>query len=152
MRAERSRLRYGFAAFEDRYTTMPEPGLELSQDDREVWLGWQLSRPVPFGGAFEVGVEGRRRWPEHDIGIGLGWRLDDPGGGNLGVEARIKARRRRGVDAISGLRRDRLRDEAGWLRAALPGSGRTRVCKGGVVQALPSSAASAGRVDAGAPA
>ena len=96
-----ARLGYGFAVFEDRYTTIPELGLGLSQDDREVRLGWRLARSAPGEAAFEIGVEARRldrldggAGPEHEIGIGLGWRLQDPGGGNLAFEARIEARRR----------------------------------------------------------
>ena len=97
----RASLGYGFAVFDERYTTIPELGLGLSQDEREVRLGWRLARTDPAGAAFEAGVEGRRldrpgggAGPEHEIGVGLGWRLADPGGGNLAFEARIEARRR----------------------------------------------------------
>ena len=74
---------YGFAVFEDRYATVPEIGLGLSEADREVKVGWRLIRAVRVDYAFDFGVEGRRRTrldgsegPEHEIGIGLGWRLD----------------------------------------------------------------------------
>ena len=94
-------LGYGFAVFRDRYTTIPEIGLGLSESDREVKLGLRLMRAARGELAFDVGVEGRRldrldgsEGPEYEIAIDLGWRLDDPSNRNLAFETRIEARRR----------------------------------------------------------
>ena len=80
---------------------MPELGFGLSQAEREVRLGWRLTRAAPGEIAFELGAEARRLdrldggdGPDHEIGVGLGWRLESAGAGALGFETRIEARRR----------------------------------------------------------
>ncbi len=96
-----ARVGYGLGVFGARWTAVPELGLGLSQTEREVRLGWRLTRAAPGEIAFELGAEARRLdrldgsdGPDHEIGVGLGWRLDGAGAGALGFETRIEARRR----------------------------------------------------------
>ena len=73
-------LGYGFAAFGDRFTSVPELGFGMSEGHREYSLGWRLKRDLRPGdiGSLEFGFEGRRREaandntgapPEHTVGI-----------------------------------------------------------------------------------
>ena len=72
---------YGFAAFGDRFTWMPETGVGLSDTGRDYSLGWRLLRGgagAPDGGAFELSFEARRHEndnddtrPEHEVGLRL---------------------------------------------------------------------------------
>ena len=76
------RLGYGFSAFGDRFTSMPEIGLALSDSDRELSLGWRLGLVRGRSGsglnALEFAIEASRREfandnrdPEHAIGFRL---------------------------------------------------------------------------------
>ena len=72
---------YGFAAFGDRFTWMPEACVGLSDTGRDYSLGWRLLRGgagAPDGGAFELSFEARRHEndnddtrPEHEVGLRL---------------------------------------------------------------------------------
>ena len=91
-----ARVGYGLGVFGDRWTAVPELGLGLSQAEREVRLGWRMTRAVPGEITLELGAEVRRLdsggAPDHEIGVGLGRRLD--GAGALGLETRIEMQRR----------------------------------------------------------
>ena len=84
-----ARIGYGLGVLDDRYTATPELGLGLSDRDRELRLGWRLTERVATGLAFELGLEGTRRefmgddaGPEHGLGVGLGWTLQESRGGD----------------------------------------------------------------------
>jgi len=54
--------------------------LGLSQADREVRLGWRLTRTIPEEIAFELGAKARRREPgndNEDPDQGVGLRMTD---------------------------------------------------------------------------
>ena len=71
------KLGYGFAAFGDRFTSMPEIGLGMSGDQRQYSLGWRLRRDMRGDiGALEFALEARRQEyandngdPEHSVGF-----------------------------------------------------------------------------------
>ena len=70
------RLGYGFAAFGERFTSMPEFGFGTSEGRRDYSLGWRLARAARFGGALELALEAQRQEaanddaaPEHGIGL-----------------------------------------------------------------------------------
>ena len=74
-----ARFSYGFAAFDDRFTSTPEIAVGLSNAGRDYSLGWRLARGGggPDGSALELAVEARRREstanrrmpPEHALGL-----------------------------------------------------------------------------------
>ena len=80
-RRQELKFGYGFAAFGDRFTWMPEAGVGLSDTGRDYSLGWRLLRGgagAPDGGAFELSFEARRHEndnddtrPEHEVGLRL---------------------------------------------------------------------------------
>ena len=80
-RRQELKFGYGFAAFGDRFTWMPETGVGLSDTGRDYSLGWRLLRGgagAPDGGAFELSFEARRHEndnddtrPEHEVGLRL---------------------------------------------------------------------------------
>ena len=72
------KLGYGFSAFGDRFTWMPEAGVGLSDTGRDYSLGWRLVRggSGSDGGSLELSFEATRResandnaGPEHAIGL-----------------------------------------------------------------------------------
>ena len=94
-----ARIGYGFGVLDERFTGVPALGFGISDQDRELRLGWRLTERVSAGLAFGFGVEGTRReftdgeaGPEHGLGLGFGWQLADQGAG--GVEMRLEAVRR----------------------------------------------------------
>ena len=112
------RLGYGLGGFDDRWTVTPELGLGLSDTDRELRLGWRLSKRVAAGLAFELGVEGTRResvdgaaGPEHGLEVGLGWRLVGARASHAAFEMRIEAARR---DVAND---DRAPEDTIWFKA-----------------------------------
>ena len=56
-----ARLGYGFAAFGDRFTATPEVGLGLSNDHREMSLGWRLGLAKTGPASLELRLDGTRR-------------------------------------------------------------------------------------------
>ena len=56
-----ARFGYGFAAFGDRFTSLPEVRLGTSQASRESTAGWRLALARRGELAFEVGVYATRR-------------------------------------------------------------------------------------------
>ena len=78
-----ARFGYGFAAFGDRFTSLPEIAVGLSNAGRDYSLGWRLVRGGgPGGGSLELSFEGRRREsasdeiaPEHRIGFRVNARF-----------------------------------------------------------------------------
>ena len=73
-------LGYGFAAFDDRFTSVPDLGFGMSEGHREYSLGWRLVRDPRLGdiGSLEFAFEGRRREaanhntgapPKHTVGL-----------------------------------------------------------------------------------
>ncbi len=75
-----TRFGYGFAAFGDRFTSLPEITLGLSDTGRDYGLGWRLVRGSGFGsGSFALSVEAQRREPaNHNIAPEhrVGFRVD----------------------------------------------------------------------------
>ena len=75
-----ARFGYGFAAFGDRFTSLPEIALGLSDTGRDYSLGWRLVRGSGFGsGSFALSVETQRREPaNHNIAPEhrVGFRVD----------------------------------------------------------------------------
>ncbi len=75
-----ARFGYGFAAFGDRFTSLPEIALGLSDTGRDYGLGWRLVRGSGFGsGSFALSVEAQRREPaNHNIAPEhrVGFRVD----------------------------------------------------------------------------
>ena len=57
------KLGYGFGAFGDRFTSVPEAGFAMSEGRREYSLGWRLVRDRRRGdiGSLEFSLETRRR-------------------------------------------------------------------------------------------
>ena len=77
------RLGYGFAAFDDRFTAMPQAGLAWSESIRETVLAWRLAEERRSGFVFGLDVEGALSEPvdgggepAHRLGFGLGWQLE----------------------------------------------------------------------------
>ena len=84
-----ARFGYGFAAFGDRFTSVPEVAVGLSNAGRDYSLGWRLVRgSAPGGGSLELAVEARRREsanpgsgagagsePEHAVGFRVNARF-----------------------------------------------------------------------------
>ena len=84
-----ARFGYGFAAFGDRFTSVPEIAVGLSNAGRDYSLGWRLVRgSAPGGGSLELAVEARRREsanpgsgagagsePEHAVGFRVNARF-----------------------------------------------------------------------------
>ena len=78
-----ARFDYGFATFGDRFTSVPEIAVGLSNAGRDYSLGWRLVRgSTPGGGAFEFAVEALRREsanadiaPEHQVGFRVNARF-----------------------------------------------------------------------------
>ena len=75
-----ARFGYGFAAFGDRFTSMPEVGIGLSDAGRDYSVGWRLVRGESRGeaGSLELVLKAWRREranddaaPEHDVGFQL---------------------------------------------------------------------------------
>ena len=70
-----ARFGYGFAALGDRFTSLPEIALGLSDTGSDYSLGWRLVRGGGFGGrSFALSVEAQRREaanddiaPEHQV-------------------------------------------------------------------------------------
>ena len=61
-----AKLGYGLGAFGDRFTMTPELGFGLSNDSRDLGLGWRLN---PSGGdrsSFELRLDATRREPAND--------------------------------------------------------------------------------------
>ena len=75
------RFSYGLAAFDDRFTWMPEAGVGLSDTGRDYSLGWRLLRGgvgAHDDGAFELSFAARRHEndsddtrPMHEVGLQL---------------------------------------------------------------------------------
>lgn len=62
LRRLEARFGYGFAALGDRFRSLPEIALGLSDTGRDYSLGWRLVRGSGFGGgSFELSVEAQRR-------------------------------------------------------------------------------------------
>ena len=62
-----ARFGYGFAALGDRFTSLPEIALGLSDTGSDYSLGWRLARGGGFGGgSFALSVEAQRREPAND--------------------------------------------------------------------------------------
>ena len=96
-----ARLGYGFWVWGGRWTAMPELGLGLSDNQRELRLGAQLFERAATGLAVTLSVDGTRRehvdgsaGPEHEVGLALGWRLATSRDGTVAFEMRIEADRR----------------------------------------------------------
>ena len=79
-----ARFGYGFAAFGDGFTSLPEFAVGLSNAGRDYSLGWRLVRGggAPAGGALEFSVEALRREsanddmaPEHQLGFRINARF-----------------------------------------------------------------------------
>ena len=79
-----ARFGYGFAAFGDRFTSVPEVAMGLSSTGRDYSLGWRLVRGGRSlgGGSLELSVEALRReaanediGPEHQIGFRVNARF-----------------------------------------------------------------------------
>ena len=77
-----TKLGYGFALFDGRYTGVPEVGFGLTETGRETILGGRLLEARRAGLVFGLNVEGRQRASsvdgreaEHRLGLGLGWAL-----------------------------------------------------------------------------
>ena len=78
-----ARFGYGFAALGDRFTSLPEITLGLSDTGSDYSLGWRLVRGGGFGGgSFAMSVEAQRREPgnddiapEHRVGFRIDARL-----------------------------------------------------------------------------
>ena len=79
-----ARFGYGFSAFGDRFTLIPEAGVGLSDAGRDMSLGWRLERrPLPGDlGSLELSFEARRREskggnasPQHEAGLRLTTRF-----------------------------------------------------------------------------
>ena len=75
-----ARFGYGFAAFGDRFTSLPELAVGMSGTGRDYSIGWRLVRGGGSlgGGSPELAVEARRResanddaLPEHGVGLRL---------------------------------------------------------------------------------
>ena len=72
-----ARLGYGFAAFSGRFTATPELGLGLSNDQREMSLGWRLGLARTGPPSLELRLDGTRREaaaadaPVHGIALRL---------------------------------------------------------------------------------
>ena len=60
------RLGYGFSALGDRFTSIPQLGLGLSDSAREASLGWRLALTQRGSNALELGIEATRRAPVND--------------------------------------------------------------------------------------
>ena len=62
-----ARFGCGFAALGDRFTSLPEIALGLSDTGSDYSLGWRLARSGDFGGgSFALSVEAQRREPAND--------------------------------------------------------------------------------------
>ena len=78
-----ARFGYGFAALGDRFTSLPEISLGLSNTGRDYSLGWRLVGGSGFGGgSFALSVEAQRREtanddivPEHQVRLRFGARF-----------------------------------------------------------------------------
>ncbi|MCE2494707.1 MAG: hypothetical protein J4F40_19280 [Alphaproteobacteria bacterium] len=78
-----TRFGYGFAAFGDHFTSLPEIALGLSDTGRDYSLGWRLVRGGGLGcGSFALSVETQRRKPanedivpEHRVGLRIDARF-----------------------------------------------------------------------------
>ena len=78
-----ARFGYGFAAFGDHFTSLPEIALGLSDTGRDYSLGWRLVRGGGLGcGSFALSVETQRRKPanedivpEHRVGLRIDARF-----------------------------------------------------------------------------
>ena len=75
------RLRYGFSAFGDRFTSTPEIGLGRSNGRPQMSLGWRLNMTGGGANSLELRLEATRREranvnadPEHAIGLRLSAR------------------------------------------------------------------------------
>ncbi len=72
------KLGYGFAAFSDRFTSILEFGLGLSDSARDYRLAWRLARAQRGANALELGIEATRRESANDSvepGHAIGLRL-----------------------------------------------------------------------------
>ena len=72
------RFGYGFSAFSDRFASVPEIGIGLSDGTCDYSLGWRLALARRGTNAVELGVEATRResandnaGAEHGIGLRL---------------------------------------------------------------------------------
>ena len=75
------KLGYGFSAFSDRFTSIPEMGVGLSNGARDLSLGWRMVLAQRGVDALEFGVEANRREhdndnaePTHAVGVRLSAR------------------------------------------------------------------------------
>ena len=68
------KLGYGFAAFGDRFTSVPEAGFGMSAGHRDYSLVWRFVRDRRRGdiGSLEFSLEARRRESANDPGSGSG--------------------------------------------------------------------------------
>ena len=91
-------LGYGFAMFGGRYTGTPAVGLRLSDDGREMVLGWSLAESQESGLVFGLDVAGRRHEsgggePGHSFGGGFGWQRAGGRSGEPGFGVRFEGER-----------------------------------------------------------
>ena len=91
-------LGYGFAMFGGRYTGTPAVGLRLSEDGREMVLGWSLAESQESGLVFGLDVAGRRHEsvggePGHSFGGGFGWQRAGERSGEPGFGVRFEGER-----------------------------------------------------------
>ena len=91
-------LGYGFAMFGGRYTGTPAVGLRLSEDGREMVLGWSLAESQKSGLVFGLDVAGRRHEsggvePGHSFGGGFGWQRAGGRSGEPGFGVRFEGER-----------------------------------------------------------
>ncbi len=100
-----ARLGYGFGVWGARWTAVPGLRLRFSETDTELRLGGRLVERPAAGLAFALEVEGGRReyadggaGPEHELGLGLGWRLSPGRDPQRAFELRIGAARSETAD------------------------------------------------------
>ena len=63
---------YGMALFGDRFTGTPNVGFALSDNAREVRIGWRLTPAAPDHPGFEVSLDATRRESADDAGASAG--------------------------------------------------------------------------------
>ena len=59
-------VRYGIAAFGDRFTATPEFGVSLSEGQRDYSLGWRLGLAPGGAGSLELRLDATRSEPAND--------------------------------------------------------------------------------------
>ena len=79
------RFGYGFSAFSDRFASVPEIGIGLSDGTRDYSLGWRLALARRGTNAVELSVEATRRESAND-------NANDNAGAEHGIGLRLTAR------------------------------------------------------------